>query len=152
MRNILIFLKKEYCLEICGSSIFEVGTEPQIADVHMLSVHSKNQTKTIGLKIPILIGIPVLILVILGVGYNQGFLDNVSERQALDDSIGNEIDSVDSSYEEILPTEINSKCGAGTIFDPDTNSCILPTEINSKCGAGTVFDPDTNSCILDKWK
>ncbi len=117
-------IESNFCM-ICGSSIFEVGTEPEIADVYMPSVHSKNQTKTIGLKIPILIGIPVLILVILGVGYNQGFLDNVSERQALDDSIGNEIDSVDSSYEEILPTEINSKCGAGTVFDPDTNSCIL---------------------------
>jgi len=57
-----------------------------------------------------MIGIPVLILLILGVGFSQGFFDNVLERQVLDDPIEN---------------EIFSKCGTGTIFDPETNSCIL---------------------------
>jgi hypothetical protein len=113
-------LKANFCM-ICGSSIFEVGTDTQ-RDVQIPSVHSKNQTKTIGLKIPIMIGIPVLILLIIGVGYSQGFLDNALERQTLDDPIKNEIDSSDK---EILPTETNSKCGTGTIFDPKTNSCIL---------------------------
>ena len=114
-------LKANFCM-ICGSSIFEVGTDTQRVDVQMSSVHSKNQTKTIGLKIPIMIGIPVLILLIIGVGYSQGFLDNALERQVLDDPIKNKIDSSDK---EILPTEDNSKCGTGTIFDPKTNSCIL---------------------------
>ncbi len=113
-------LKANFCM-ICGSSIFEVGTDTQ-TDVQIPSVHSKNQTKTIGLKIPIMIGIPVLILLIIGVGYSQGFLDNDLERQVLDDPIKNKIDSSDK---EILPTETNSKCGTGTIFDPKTNSCIL---------------------------
>ncbi len=113
-----------FCM-ICGSSLFEVGIEHQIADVQMPSVHSKSQTKSIGLKIPIMIGIPVLILIILGVGYSQGFLDNGFVRQIFDDPIENEIDSEDSMDKEILPTEINSKCGEGTSFVPETNSCIL---------------------------
>ncbi len=113
-------LKANFCM-ICGSSIFEVGTDTQ-RDVQIPAVHSKNQTKTIGLKIPIMVGIPVLILLIIGVGYSQGFLDNALERQVLDDPIKNKIDSSDK---EILPTETNSKCGTGTIFDPKTNSCIL---------------------------
>ncbi len=86
-------LGANFCM-VCGSSIFEVGTEPQIPDVKMPS-NSKNQTKSIGLKIPIMIGIPVLILVILGVGFSQGFFDNVLESQVLDDSVKNEIDSSD---------------------------------------------------------
>ena len=114
-------LKANFCM-ICGSSIFEVGTDTQRVDVQMSSVHSKNQTKTIGLKIPIMIGIPVLILLIIGVGYSQGFLDNDLERQVLDDPMKNKIDSSDK---EILPTENNSKCGTGTIFDPKINSCVL---------------------------
>jgi len=113
-------LKANFCM-ICGASIFEVGTETQTADAHMPSVHSK-QAKTIGLKTPIMIGIPVLILLIFGVGYSQGFLDNALERQVLDDPIENKIESSDK---EILPTETNSKCGTGTIFDPEKNSCIL---------------------------
>jgi len=156
-----------FCM-VCGSSLFEVGTESQAVDVQMPSVHSKNQRKPIKLKIPIMIGIPVLILVILGVGFSQGFFDNVLESQVLDDSVKNEIDSSDDI---ISSAETNSKCGAGTIFDSETNSCILSSQVlddsvkneidssddiissaetNSKCGAGTIFDSETNSCILDK--
>jgi len=159
-------LGANFCM-ICGSSIFEVGTEPQTADVQISSSHSKNQTKTIGLKIPIIIGIPVLILIIIGGAYSQGFFENTFEKYSSDDSIddvidskSNVIDSKVSSNEAALPIETNSKCGAGTILDPETNSCILgneidsgdkeilPTETNSKCGAGTILDPETNSCIL----
>ncbi len=113
-------LGANFCM-VCGSSIFEVGTEPKTADVQMPS-NSKNKTKTSRLKIPIMIGIPVLILVILGVGFSQGFFDNALESQVLDDSVKNEIDSSD---EKTLPTETNSKCGAGTIFDTESNSCVL---------------------------
>ena len=144
--------RANFCM-ICGSSIFEVGEEPKTADVQMPSTRSRNQTKRIGLKIPILIGIPVLILIIIGGAYSQGFWDNSLERQSTDDS----------TSEVMISTEDNSKCGLGTVFDPDANSCVLgsaveskdstseaPTEANSKCGPGTVFDPDANSCVLDK--
>ena len=46
-------------------------------------------------------------------------------------------------------TQTNSQCGAGTIFDDTTNSCVLAgTQTNSQCGAGTIFDDTTNSCVL----
>jgi len=153
-------LGANFCM-VCGSSIFEVGTEPKIADVQMPS-NSKNKTKSIGLKIPIMIGIPVLILIIIGGAYSQGFFDNAFEKYTSDESIEKETDSKDSADKVILPTEINSKCGAGTIFDTETNSCVLESgvdskdkvisdsETNSKCGAGTIFDTETNSCVLDK--
>ncbi len=53
----------------------------------------------------------------------------------------------------IIPSNNNSKCGAGTVFDSETNSCILgtsktvSTDTNSKCGPGTIFDSKSNSCI-----
>ena len=46
-------------------------------------------------------------------------------------------------------TQTNSKCGAGTVFDEATNTCLLEgTQTNSKCGAGTVFDEATNTCVI----
>ena len=32
----------------------------------------------------------------------------------------------------------------------DKEKIISSAEANSKCGAGTVFDSDTNSCVLDR--
>jgi len=110
-------IRANFCM-MCGSSLFEVGIEHQIAEVQMPSVYSKSQTKSIGLKIPIMIGIPVLILIILGVGYSQGFLDNGLVRQVFDDPIENEIDSEDSMDKEILPTEINSKLIQNVVKEP----------------------------------
>jgi len=52
----------------------------------------------------------------------------------------------------ISPIISDSKCGAGTVFDEVTNSCVLEgtqTTSNSKCGAGTVFDEVTNTCIVE---
>ena len=110
-------IEGNFCM-ICGASLFEVGTEPQPADVQMPSIHSKNQTKTIGLKIPILIGIPVLILIVLGGAYSQGFFDDAFEKYTSDDSVNDVPDSKsdvivskDSGNKTTLPTEINLKCG-----------------------------------------
>ncbi len=153
--------RANFCM-VCGASIFEVGAEPKTADVQMPSARSKNQTKSIRLKIPILIGIPVLILIIIGGAYSQGLLDNTFEKYSSEDTIEDVVDSKVSNIETTSPTESNSKCGAGTIFDSESNSCvldngvnsknkeILATEINSKCGAGTIFNPRSNSCVLDK--
>ena len=109
-------LGANFCM-ICGSSIFEVGEEPQTADVQIPSSHSKKQTKTSGLKIPILVGIPVLILIIIGGAYSQGLLDNTFERSS-NDQISTEIED-----EEIFYGEFDSKCGAGAVLDPETNEC-----------------------------
>ena len=120
-------LGANFCM-VCGSSIFEVGTEPKIADVQMPS-NSKNKTKSIGLKIPIMIGIPVLILIILGGAYSQGFFDNTFERYSSDESIDDVIDSksnvISSEDETAVPTESHPKCGLGLVFDSENNSCVL---------------------------
>jgi len=122
-------LGANFCM-ICGSSLFEVGS---IQTTHeAIPTNSKNQSKSIGLKIPTMIGIPVLILIIIGGAYGMGFFDNTFEKYVPDDSIDdvidskdNTIDSEDSSDDTTLPTETNSKCGTGTVFDPETNSCVL---------------------------
>ena len=56
--------------------------------------------------------------------------------------------------EDIFYGEFDSKCGTGTVLDPETNACrvgIVKTsssgETDSKCGTGTVFDSESNSCI-----
>ncbi len=142
-------LRANFCM-VCGSSIFEVNTEPQAADVQIPS-NSKKQSKARGLKIPIIIGIPVLILIIIGAGYTQGYFDNTLERSS-SEKISTEIED-----EEIFYGEYDSKCGAGTVLDPETNACrvgeVKPSdsgETSSKCGTGTVFDAEINSCVLDK--
>ena len=111
---------------ICGSSLFEVGTNQITSET--IPKNSENQKKSIGLKIPIAIGIPILILIIIGGAYGMGFFDN-----AFDNISNNSMDDVADSKEIIVDSKSpgndvtlnNSKCGAGTIFDPDTNSCIL---------------------------
>ena len=47
-------------------------------------------------------------------------------------------------------TQTTSQCGAGTVFDDATNTCLLEdTQTTSQCGAGTVFDDATNTCLLE---
>ncbi len=122
-------LDANFCM-ICGSSLFEVGTNQTTPKT--IPTNSKNQQKSIGLKIPVMICIPVLILIIIGGAYGMGYFDNTSEKYISDYSIGNVIDSKEgvmdsknSDDDATLNTEINSKCGTGTVFDPNTNSCIL---------------------------
>ena len=101
-------------------------------------------------KIPILIGIPVLILIILGAAYAAGTFDN---------TFGNSSNSISDTVienEGIFYGEYDPKCGPGTVLDPETNACRLGSvittstgETDSKCGPGTVFDSETNSCILE---
>jgi hypothetical protein len=89
------------------------------------STKEYNQRKSMGLKIPIMIGIPILILIILGGVHSQGLFDNDLENQVIEDTTKIEVDSKDSNDKEVLSTVTNSKCGKGTIFDEDTNSCVL---------------------------
>lgn len=138
-------LEANFCM-VCGSSLFEVGSEPQPVE----TIKPKNYTKSVSLKIPILIGIPVLVLIILGAGYSMGYFDNI-------DSSSETISTSIIEDEEIFYGVYDSKCGDGTVLDPDTNACrvgkVLATidsdESDSKCGPGTVFDVETNSCILE---
>ena len=137
-------LGANFCMS-CGSSIFEVGaTSQSIPDSK--STNSKSFTKSIPLKIPIIVGIPVLILIIFGAVYSQGYFDTALEGSSNSDTVIED--------EVIFYGEYDSKCGDGTVLDPDTNFCVPGKvkpidsgESNSKCGAGTVFDSDTNTCI-----
>jgi hypothetical protein len=108
----------------CGSSIFEVGAESQPVEVQRPS-QVKKVTKSIGLKIPILIGIPVLILIILGGVYSQGYFDSAFESRIAEEPIEEEVETTASADKVISSGETNSKCGAGTVFDENTNSCVL---------------------------
>ena len=133
-----------FCM-LCGTSIFEVGSNPQ----PIPESKSSSFSKPIPLKIPIIVGIPVLILIILGAGYSLGYFDN-----ALDSS-SDTISTPVIKNEDIFYGEFDSKCGSGTVLDPETNACRVGSvktsssgETDSKCGAGTVFDSESNSCIL----
>ncbi len=121
-----------FCM-VCGSSLFEIG-KSEYADSEKISRYaSQSKQKTIGKKIPIMIGIPVLLLAIIGVGASQGLFSDVFDNIPSED-----ITEPKSSSEDI--TEPKSS----------TSEKTQPTETHSKCGKGTVFDSKTNSCVLDK--
>ena len=120
----------------CGAALFEVGNEnPPPAKPNVGKVEIK---RSFNFKIPLMIGIPVLVLAVFAGAYSQGYFDNTFERNTVEP-------------EPIVTTpppttgETNSKCGKGTVYDPETNACVLA---NSKCGTGTIYDPETNACVL----
>jgi hypothetical protein len=145
-------LEANFCM-VCGSSLFEVGSNHNQKEK---TSDSMNQLKGKSLKLPITIGIPVLILIILGGAYSQGIFDNTFERYDTTDSKNDDLTSKTTIPKgSSANTATDSKCGEGTVFDAKTNSCVLdngisPDKVNSKCGEGTVFDAKTNSCVLDK--
>ena len=135
-----------FCM-VCGSSLFEVGTESQTVDVKIPSGRPKNQRKTIGLKIPVMIIIPVLILIILGAGYSQGLFDNILEKRVMEETVEETVEETAETVEKTAETVVETsktQCGPGTI--PKDGVCVL----DERCGPGTIFDEDTYSCILDK--
>ena len=128
-------LKANFCMS-CGAALFEVGNEnPPPTKPNVGKVEIK---RSFNFKIPLMIGIPVLVLAVFAGAYSQGYFDNTFERNTVEP-------------EPIVTTpppttgETNSKCGKGTVYDPETNACVLA---NSKCGTGTIYDTETNSCIL----
>jgi len=108
-----------------------------------------SKKKSVGNKKNIFIVVGVLaILAVIGgaVVMSGGFEKTISST--VDDSAqpSKEVTS-DTAISDL---DTNSKCGAGTVFDDATNTCILEgTVTTSKCGAGTVFDDATNTCILE---
>ena len=152
-------LGANFCM-VCGAPLYEVATESEV-EREEIPRHAKKKTVSIGWKIPVMIGVPVLILAIIGGAYSQGYFDSVVEKN--DSSVENTPVGIVDTSKTVTSTDTgNSKCGPGTVFDSETNSCVLegktssktveekstPTEFHSKCGPGTVFDPATNSCVL----
>lgn len=110
-------LGANFCI-ICGTSLFEIGASPS---THESKPTQSNSTKSIPSKIPILVGIPILILIILGAGYTQGYFDT-----ALDSSTSDVVVTPTVIVTDVVSSgETDSKCGPGTVFDSVTNSCVL---------------------------
>ena len=107
---------------------------------------SKN--KAVGNKKNIFIvvgGLAILAVIGGAVVMSGGFEKTVST--SVDDSAqpSKEV----TSGTTISDLDTNSKCGAGTIFDEATSTCLLEgTVTTSKCRAGTIFDEELNMCAL----
>ena len=114
--------------------------------------------------IPIIVGV-VLALGLISLGsFSEGTIDSgmgddasqviadglTSLLMGTGETLTLMLDDEDTLSNEIVDTiSFTSKCGAGTVFDDATNTCLLEgTQTTSKCGAGTVFDDATNTCLL----
>ena len=144
-------IKANFCMN-CGATLFEVGEEKKSERQTIPKI--QKSTRGIGIKIPIIIGIAVVVIAIAGVAATNGYFD--VEIGITSNSVVKNVETEKSTVVE-SSAELDSKCGKGTVFDPETNSCVLPQSIeessvesNSKCGKGTVFDQETNSCVLEK--
>ena len=141
-------VNSKFCLE-CGSDV----KNPEVKEDTVEKIPDKIPDKVIETKsnngnkknILIVIGVLAILAVIGGaVVVNNGFDKTVSSD---DDSVQLPTEVINETTESDVDT--NSKCGAGTVFDDATNTCLLEgTQTTSKCGAGTVFDDATNTCMI----
>ena len=140
-------VNSKFCLE-CGSDV----KNPQVREDDDKSP-DKSPDKIIKKKsnngntknIIIVIGVLGILTIIGGaVAMNGGFDKTVP---SVESPVELSVEVIDEPSETDIDT--NSKCGAGTVFDEATNTCLLEgTQTNSKCGAGTVFDEATNTCVI----
>ena len=137
-------VNSKFCLD-CGSDVKnpEVKEDPveKIPD-KVIETKSNNGNKK---NILIVIGVLAILAVIGGaVVMNNGFDKTISSD---DDSVQPPTEVINETTESDV--DVNSKCGAGTVFDDTTNTCLLEgTQTSSKCGAGTVFDDTTSTCLI----
>lgn len=73
---------------------------------------------------------------------NEGLQNDIKYLQ-------NELSNENAGY-DLAYGETHSKCGVGTVFEPETNSCDLKDVINPEewCGPGTYYNATENSCLL----
>ena len=140
-------VNSKFCLE-CGSDVKnpevkeDVDKSPDKSPDKIIEKKSNNgNTK----NIIIVIGILGILAIIGGaVAMNGGFDKTVP---SVESPVELSVEVIDEPSKTDIDT--NSKCGAGTVFDEATNTCLLEgTQTNSKCGAGTVFDEATNTCVI----
>ena len=142
-------VNSKFCLD-CGCDI----KNPEVKEDSVEKIPEKTPNEVIEKKsnhrnrknIFIVIGVLAILAVIGGaVVMNNGFDKKVSSDDA---SVQPPTEVISEITESDVDT--NSKCGAGTVFDDATNTCLLEdTQTSSKCGAGTVFDDATNTCLLE---
>jgi len=141
---------ENFCVK-CGSSLHIVEKKEKQYDVRF----RKNQPQENGTKNETRISVSTLVIVILfGVIIAGGIAMGIKILGENEIQIDNVIETTPVIV--TIPTinsESDSKCGAGTVFDESSNSCVLEgskiaDKSDSKCGAGTVFDESSNSCVL----
>jgi len=146
-------IKNENFCRKCGSSLYIVEEEEKQYDEKFRENEPQEKIST---KNEVKISKSTLVIIILfGVIVIGGIAMGIKILGENEIQIGNEIDS--TPIQNTIPVsdaESDSKCGAGTVFDEGSNSCVLEgskisNEPNSKCGAGTVFDEGSNSCVLE---
>ena len=160
----LVVLENIYCWK-CGKSIpvnskfcLSCGCDvknPEVKQEHTEELTEKLPNDSIknnsnnGSKKNLFIVIGVLaILVVIGGAVVVGGGFDKYDSSVDDDSIP-ALKEVTSDT-KTSDSQTTSKCGAGTVFDDTTNTCLLEgAQTTSKCGAGTVFDDTTNTCLLE---
>jgi hypothetical protein len=115
-------LGANFCM-ICGTSLFEVGSNPQPVVETASSI--------------------------IGAAYSQGYFDTVLEPS--DTLTAPVIENKVIFYGEYDPkcgdgTVLDPETNACRLGSVKTSSS---GETDSKCGPGTVFDSESNSCILE---
>ena len=137
-----------------GSTIFDVtGRTDRVSQDIMLTVTAPNGNTVYIVQIaPMLDGEFNYVIEIMGPLWKQDGFYTVTAQQFDDPkyTASTEVDIKDGTP----TTETNSKCGPGTVFDPDVNSCVLTDKLspdypNSLCGAGTFYDEQDNACKLN---
>jgi hypothetical protein len=140
-------VNSKFCLD-CGSDIKkpEVKEDKLVEKITNEITEETIEKKSItGNKknIFIIVGVLTILVVIGGAVVMGGGFEKTVSSTVDDKQLTKEITST-------VTSDSNSRCGAGTVFDDVTNTCILEgIQINSRCGAGTVFDDVTNTCILE---
>jgi hypothetical protein len=138
-------VNSKFCLD-CGSDIKkpEIKDNARVEDIseNMIEEITKRKSKDGSKKnILMVVGVLAILAIIGGAVVMGGTFDKTISSIGDNKPLSKEI--------TISESDSISKCGAGTIFDDATNSCVLAgTQTNSQCGAGTIFDDATNSCVL----
>jgi len=112
-------IKANFCMN-CGVTLFEVGEGGKSEEQTVPKI--QKSTRKIGIKIPIIIGVIAVVIAIAGVTATSGYFD--VEIDSTSNSVAKNVETEKSIVEE-SSVESDSKCGKGTVFDPDTNSCVL---------------------------
>ena len=153
-------IKNENFCRKCGSSLYIVEEEKEYDERFRQTESREKSNPKNQMKIS---KSTLLIIILFGVIIVGGISMGVKMLGENEIQIGNTIDTMpvietspdnESETNPISDIQSNSKCGAGTVFDEVSNSCVLggskiASESNSKCGAGTVFDEVSNSCVLE---
>jgi len=120
-----------FCM-ICGYTLYDVGKSEHPGSEKISGYTSHPKQRTTSKKIPIMIGIPVLILVIIGAGASQGLFSDVFDKSPSEDITEPKSSSEDktepkSSTSKKTTLIEDPKCGTGTALDPETNACVPVT-------------------------